>query len=356
MNQYHAIGIMSGSSMDGVDIAFCSFTQKGAAWSYKIHDSLLVPYTVQWKKKLSSLAACSPENFVQAHAAYGHYLGILAKRFIRSRRIKDLDLVASHGHTVFHRPEKRFTFQLGEGAAIAAACRHTVVSDFRSADVAHGGQGAPLVPVGDRLLFGKYAYCLNLGGIANISFEKKNKRMAYDICPVNMALNELSEQMAFPYDKGGRLAASGKVNAALLQKLEQLPYYRQSYPKSLGKEWYNENFSPLLEKYDIPVADKLRTVTEHIALRVAAAVNESLPGSAASVLVTGGGAFNRFLIDAIGSRCNARMEVPGRELVKFKEAMVFAFLGVLRIRQEPNCLSSVTGASGNVCGGAIFPG
>jgi anhydro-N-acetylmuramic acid kinase len=278
-----------------------------------------------------------------------------------------VSLIASHGHTVFHRPEKNITLQIGDGAEIAAKTGITTVSDFRRFDVALGGQGAPLVPAGDELLFGHYTFCLNLGGFANISFRESGKRLAFDICPVNIVMNRLAREKGLEFDRGGQLAASGLVDPDLLNKIESLDFYNLDGPRSLGKEWVDEVFMPVLECSRAGVADKLRTVCEHIALQIAAVTKEyrkkeksavtssgTDPAAAGSLLITGGGARNDFLSGLIAEKVSpVTIVIPEEELVDYKEAIIFAFLGLLRLRNEVNCLASVTGASRDNCGGII---
>jgi anhydro-N-acetylmuramic acid kinase len=258
-------------------------------------------------------------------------------------------LIASHGHTIFHQPEKGFTFQLGNGASIAAETGIPTVADFRTGDVALGGQGAPLVPVGDKLLFSDYESCLNLGGFANISFDQHGKRIAFDICPVNFILNDLAQKSGWPYDTGGELGRSGNMNRELLEQLNQLAFYRQSPPKSLGREWMNHYFMPLMAADEIPLNDQLRTAYEHIAIQISNA--SPVHGK---MLVTGGGAFNTFLIERLKHHLKCEIVIPHAEIIQFKEALVFAFLGLLRFMGEINCYASVTGARRDSSAGVTY--
>ena len=242
-------------------------------------------------------------------------------------------------------------FRSGRVPAIAAETGLPVICDFRSLDVAFGGQGAPLVPAGDRHLFPEYDYCLNLGGIANISCEENGERFAFDICPANMVLNNIASHLNIPYDPFGSLARRGKINRKLFRELGRLDYYQRRPPKSLGKEWVMSDFLPLLEQAHISYEDKLRTVTEHIAHQISVILK---PDPEKKMLVTGGGAFNIFLVEKIREKCRTEIVVPGDDIVNFKEALVFAFLGVLRWWNEVNCLKSCTGASQDTCGGAVY--
>lgn len=350
MQQYHVIGLMSGTSLDGLDMAYCVFSHNNGQWHFSIKTADTFDYTQEWLKKLQSAPALSGQELLKLHNEYGDYMGRLVARFIKTHTIKKVDFVASHGHTVFHQPKQKFTFQLGSGAAIAAACMLPVICDFRSLDVALNGQGAPLVPIGDKLLFSEYGCCINLGGFANISYDKGSERIAFDICPVNIMLNHLAAALGKQYDKNGRIAASGKTDKNLLQKLNALSYYSQKSPKSLGREWVEKNFLPLIEKSKASIEDKLATVTEHAAKQVAIAAKGK-----GKVLLTGGGAFNTFLVKKLESELGMQqVVVPPGEIVKYKEALVFAFLGVLRHEGKENCLNSVTGADKNNKGGVTW--
>ena len=347
---FTVIGVMSGTSLDGLDIAFCRFKKQGQSWKYHILQAETVEYSSAWKRRLRSLNDSTAFDFVQADIGYGQFIGKTVKNFMERFKLKP-DFISSHGHTVFHEPAKKMTSQIGRGSVIAAETGLPVISDFRSTDIALGGQGAPLVPVGDRLLFHDYDYCLNLGGFANISFEKENQRIAFDICPVNTVLNFLAGKAGKKFDKGGTLASTGTTNESLLKELNALPYYHQDPPKSLGREWLAEFFLPVLERYDIPLRDKLRTACEHISVQVIRASGVPLMGT---ILITGGGAFNSFLVDRIKKKSPLKIVLPDPLTINFKEALIFAFLGLLRWLEEINCLRSVTGASSDSSSGAIY--
>lgn len=347
---YKVTGIMSGTSLDGVDIASCTFHFRNVKWTYSMEKAETIPYPEEWKARLAGLENKSAVEFAKTDAEYGHFLGKIAKAF-HSRHKLEPSFIASHGHTIFHQPAAGFTTQIGKGSCIAAEAGIPVVCDFRSADVALGGQGAPLVPVGDRLLFGQYTYCLNLGGFANISYERSGKRIAYDICPANIVLNHLASVLHKNFDEDGLISRNGTLHQSLLNDLNNLEYYKLPPPKSLGKEWVLAVIHPLLEKYSIPVEDKLRTFTEHIAEQVSASVRA---GRKNTMLVTGGGASNRFLAERIFGKCKVDAVIPDPLTLNFKEALIFAFLGVLRWRGEINCLKSATGARTDNCGGTIY--
>jgi anhydro-N-acetylmuramic acid kinase len=280
-------------------------------------------------------------ELIRLHHAYGQFIGDRIRDFLAGYS-GPVDLAASHGHTVFHQPDKGITFQLGEGSSIAAHCRLTTVSDFRTLDVSLGGQGAPLVPVGDELLFGEYTYCLNLGGFANISFRRLGKRIACDICPVNIVANSLAQRTGQEFDRNGETGRRGALHATLVEELNHLDFYTRQGPKSLGREWVEEVFMPVLDRYTMPLENRIRSFYEHAAIQIAGYLNESPSGR---VLVTGGGAFNTFLVERIRELTQVEVVIPEDQTVKFKEAIIFAFLGLLRQRGEINCLSSVTGAS-----------
>ncbi len=354
MQEYKVIGIMSGTSLDGVDLAYCHFKKDGADWDFEIKASTTIVYNDPWKKKLSSLNTKEAQTFANTHAEYGHYLGVLVKNFIEKNKIK-VDFVASHGHTIFHQPQHIFTSQIGDGAAISAECGLPVVCDFRSKDVALGGQGAPLVPIGDQYLFPHYDFCLNLGGIANVSFDLDKKRIAFDVCPCNIVLNYFSIQLGKEYDDKGEFASGGNLNSELLKKLNALPFYSIGSQKSLGREDIDENFFPVLNSMGISAQDKLNTFCEHIAIQISNVIVNSRPAAANSrLLITGGGTFNTYLVSRIRELSGIEIIIPDETTIQYKEALIFAFLGVLRWRGEVNCLKSVTGAKTDSVGGAIY--
>ena len=342
-NKYRVIGLMSGTSLDGVDLAFITFT-KNKTWNYELGPCKTITYPKIWKKKLNEVKQL--KSFKKLDEEYGEYLSHLIKYFINKNKIK-VDLISSHGHTIFHDPNKKTTLQIGSGKIIAKKTKLLTICDFRSKDVKLGGQGAPLVPIGDNLLFNQYKYCLNLGGFSNISFKKNNLRLAYDICPVNIVLNNLSQKMNFSFDKNGNLAKSGKLNFELLKKLNSLEFYKKKGPKSLGREWVEKKIYPILRKYK-NIEDILRTFTEHSAIQIASNLNKG------DCLVTGGGTHNKFLIKRIKKLSDCKIHIPNKELIDFKEAMVFGLIGVLKHRNEVNCLKSVTGAKKDSSSGLIF--
>lgn len=346
----YVCGIMSGTSLDGLDIALCAIRRQDNHWGFRIISATTIEYPDTWKQRLPRLIGVSGEELAQLHTEFGTFIGEACANFLEKEGLP-CEFISSHGHTVHHRPDTGFTFQLGDGAAIAAASGFPVVCDFRSGDVALGGQGAPLVPVGDELLFPKYSACLNLGGFANISFRESGRRVAFDICPLNKALNHYSKILGHEYDDGGRIAASGKLIPELLQKLDALPFYQISGPRSLGEEWLNECFYPVLSGFEDRIPDLLRTLSEHMANQLKRPLDHISPGM---VLVSGGGAYNSFLLSLLREKTAASLHIPDNNLVDFKEALVFAFLGLLRMEEKVNVLSSVTGASRDHSSGAVY--
>lgn len=345
---YAVIGLMSGTSLDGADMAFCKFDYD-SYWTFKILKAETIPYTKEWNSKLKNLYVKSAIELASTNIEYGSYLGTIVKDFI-SRNHLSVDFIASHGHTIFHQPQNKLTLQIGDGNSIAAQTVLPVVYDFRSKDVSLGGQGAPLVPIGDKLLFNDYDYCINLGGIANISFDQNGKRIAFDICPANQVLNFLSNESGKPFDDKGQLASGGLIDASLLNTLNSLDFYSKPTPKSLGREWVEEVNHPILNQSKAKTEDKLRTFTEHIAIQITTIINQKT----GKILITGGGAHNDFLIERIQSLTKSQIIIPSPKLIDYKEAMIFAFLGTLRMRNEINCLSSVTGATRDSSSGIII--
>ena len=349
--QYDVIGLMSGTSLDGLDIAHCRFYTTANSWKYEIVQAETIAYSAEWKQKLINAETLNALDFQQLHIDYGFYLGQRVADFIIKYNSK-IDFVSSHGHTIFHQPEKRLTVQIGSGSCIASKCKHTVVNDFRALDVALAGQGAPLVPIGDRLLFSEFDFCLNLGGFANVSYEHLGRRIAYDICPVNIVMNALCEKSGKSFDENGAMAREGMVSHYLLNELNQLGFYKvaPNSPKSLGKEWVINSINPILDLYEVTECDALRTFCEHIAFQVAKSLNDK-PKS--KLLVTGGGTYNTFLMECIRQQVKHEVIIPDSKTIEFKEALIFAFLGVLRVRNEINCLRSVTGAFADSSSGAV---
>ncbi|HWK07674.1 MAG TPA: anhydro-N-acetylmuramic acid kinase [Puia sp.] len=406
---YKVIGLMSGSSLDGLDIAYVHLQESAATskdsprkWAFEFLHTACYPYTPAWKQRLAAAADLSARDYQLLHTEYGHYLGERVNEFIETFHLQyQVQLIASHGHTSFHMPARKMTAQLGDGAALAATTKINVVSDLRAMDLALGGQGAPIVPIGEKLLLYGYDLFLNLGGIANISRQGGEARavaanegpgaasgggaslvadpgapatgfVAYDVCPANRVLNQLAATVGKEYDEGGALAAAGRVDEPLLRRLNDLPYYEQAYPKSLGNEFGTEIIYPIIAAAGLSTADALRTYVEHIALQIRDAVAGLVGGSPAQagqsvtgrqMLVTGGGAHNHFLIGRLRELLdplNVEVVVPSadgdKDLIDYKESLVMALIGVLRWREENNVLASVTGASRDSIGGAVWIG
>lgn len=352
MNHWSVIGVMSGTSLDGLDIAFCQFESgSNGEWSYQIKAAECFPYDKFWKQKLSMAHLLNGLDLLMLNNAYGLYIGEIINSF-RDKYSVYPDFIASHGHTIFHQPDNKISFQLGAGAAISAKTGMMVVCDFRAIDVHLGGQGAPLVPMGDALLFKEYDYCLNLGGIANISFEQDGNRLAYDICGCNLLLNAMANEMGLEYDEDGMIAESGTINLDLLQALNQWHYYSKPAPKSLDKETMLSELLPIINVAQISIEDKMATLASHIAGQILNAVKKDT----GSILITGGGAFNKSLINSIQNQTSLQLYIPDDELINFKEAIIFSFLGLLRVLNRNNTLASVTGALHDSIGGAIYPG
>ena len=344
--QYNVIGLMSGTSLDGVDLAFASF-YFNKTWKYKLHICQTIPYNKKWQTHLQQLHLKSISEIYESSERYAIYLSHLLDDFIIKNNLK-VDLISSHGHTVLHEPEKSITLQIGDGKIINAKLNIPVISDFRSLDVELGGQGAPLVPVGDELLFSKYDYCLNLGGFSNFSFKNDGLRKAYDICPVNIVLNKYSKKLGKQYDNNGLISKTGSINNDLLKELNNINYYKKLPPKSLGKEWLEREFLHVLKKYNDSTPNILRTLVEHIAIQIANCIKSG------KCLVTGGGAFNTFLIQRIKAISQANFILGDKKLIEYKEALIFGLLGVLNVEKEINCLASVTGAKRNSIVGKYF--
>ena len=342
-----AIGLMSGTSLDGLDICFAEFEKK-EQWAFRIIKSETISYSTDWENKLRNSIHFSAPDLLALNSEYGFYLGKQVKEFITRHQLEHIDLIASHGHTIFHQPQRKFTLQIGDGRAIKLETNVPVIYDFRSQDVLMEGNGAPLVPIGDELLFSEYDACLNLGGFSNISLKLNDKRIAFDIAPVNIVLNHLAQQLDKNFDENGDLARKGKVNEILLNQLNSLDFYKQQHPKSLGIEWCNEHIFPKLTKID--TLDSLATFTEHVAQQISAVINQN---NIKDILITGGGAFNAFLIEKIKEKTTSEIIIPEKDIVEYKEALIFAFMGVLRTQNEMNVLSSTTGSTSNHSSGII---
>lgn len=347
---YNVIGLMSGSSLDGIDLVDVNFWHNGR-WHFEIVARDNFEYDHVWKKRLSDAFYMSPEDIKDLDIQYGKLLGKVTRSFIEKFDLNP-EIVASHGHTIFHRPQEHYTLQIGDGQSIADSCGVKVINDFRTEDVLKGGQGAPLVPVGDKLLFSEFPICLNIGGIANVSYDINGERIAYDICIANQALNFLANLKNMDYDRDGLLARSGIVDNQLLEKLNSHLYHSKTFPKSLGREFFEENIKPLFEQNpsNCSLEDLMATFVEHIAIQIGKSIENQPFGK---MLITGGGAKNKFLVERIQANTKHKVVIPDSDIIDYKEAMVFAFLGVLRNRNEINVFRSVTGAENDSCSGKI---
>ena len=346
-NRYLALGIMSGTSLDGLDLCLCEFLRQDSQWDYHILKAETLDYSPFWKNRLKSVENASAFDLSKTHVDYGHFIAQSVKHFLENVSERP-DFIASHGHTVFHQPEIGLTLQIGDGAIIAAVTNIPTVCNFRSGNVALSGQGAPLVPIGDAMLFGNYDMCLNIGGFSNISYQEEEERIAFDICPANIVLNYYAEKMGLSYDKDGAEARKGKLHLELFEQLNRLDFYRIKKNKSLGKEWVLENIYPLTDALEININDVLNTLTEHIAYQIAEKLNLT------TVLITGGGAKNKYLMERIQHFTDKNLTIGEENLIHYKEALIFAFLGLLRWLGEPNSLKSATGAYRDHCGGGIY--
>jgi anhydro-N-acetylmuramic acid kinase len=341
---------------------FAEFFENAGNWNFEIKAADCYAYPDTWKERLQNATSLSALDYQLLHVEYGHHLGKEVNRFIEENNLHyQVGLIASHGHTTFHVPEKKMTAQLGDGAAIAAETKLPVVSDLRAMDLAFGGQGAPIVPIGEKLLLKDHSMFLNLGGIANISFNLPDGYIAFDVCPANRVLNLIAGFVNKEYDEGGQMAALGNVNEELLKKLNAFEYYQRPYPKSLANNFGTDEIFSLLKSFGLPHNDLLRTYVEHITqqIKFAIANNYKLQITNHKLLVTGGGAFNNFLIERLSEELSSvgiEVAVPDENLIKYKEALIMGLIGVLRWRQEYNVLSSVTGAERDSIGGAVWIG
>lgn len=342
------IGLMSGTSLDGLDMVYVKF-DKNNYRDFKILHAQTKPYTLDWKQRLFNGVFNSDTQLLELDKDYGRLLGDNVNEFISVNNISEIDFIASHGHTILHQPDNGITLQVGNGQILSNETNQKVICDFRIQDVKLGGQGAPLVPIGDELLFRDYDACLNLGGFANVSFNENNQRIAFDVCPVNIVMNHYVQKLGLEYDNKGQMAREGLVSESLLDELNSLKFYKYAHPKSLGLEWVQQNVFPIINSYSLNVKDILRTFVEHVVIQLVTVLKNKK-----NVLITGGGAYNDFLIESLTKKILVEIVVPNSQLVEYKEALIFAFLGLLRTGNQVNCLKSVTGAKRNHSSGQIF--
>jgi anhydro-N-acetylmuramic acid kinase len=347
---YNVIGVMSGTSLDGVDLACIKFNIS-ERWTFEICQTETISYPDNWQDELNNAIHFTTDELNELNLEYTRYLASIISEFIIKHELSEIDAICSHGHTILHQPQNGLTLQIGNLPLLGELLNYKIVCDFRVQDVQLGGQGAPLVPIGDEILFSDYDYCLNLGGFSNVSFKEKDKRLAFDISPVNTVLNYYANELGFPYDDAGNLAKSGNINEDLLNLLNQIDFYKAVYPKSLGMEFVNHTIFPLMHSFSIPTNDKLRTFVEHIVIQIAAVCLKPH----AKLFVTGGGVYNQFLIERLRQYLPVtNVVIPDDKTIQFKEALIFALLGVLKLRDEVNVLSSVTGAKLNHSSGTIY--
>ena len=349
--KFNIIGVMSGTSLDGIDLAHLNFEIINGKWNFQILECETIVYSQKWIDQLKIAVGFSELELQKLNVDYTLLLGIIISDFINKYKIENIDAVCSHGHTILHQPQNGITLQIGNLPEIATLSKQKVVCDFRVQDVKLGGQGAPLVPIGDRLLFSDYDYCLNLGGFSNISFEENGNRIAFDISPVNTVLNFYANQLGLDYDDKGKISRTGNIDSELLNDLNRLDFYQKKYPKSLGFEFVKETILPMIEKYSITIEDKMATFTEHIAAQIALA----LPNKKNNLFITGGGAYNDFMIERVHFHLpETKIVIPETKIIEFKEALIFGLLGVLKLRNKINTLSSVTGAKLDHSSGEIY--
>lgn len=343
------IGLMSGTSIDGIDLICVDFSYTDSKYSYDILASHCYAYSDEWRKKLTDLVNISPSRLTDLHFKLGHLFSEKVKLFISEYNLQNIDYISSHGHTALHNPQENYTLQIGNPICIMQNTQIPVIADFRSQDVVLGGQGAPLVPIGDKYLFSEYSYKVNLGGFANMSSELDNSNIAYDICPANIILNSLVKKMNLDFDDKGKIAENGTFVKEIYDSLNKLDFYKQTFPKSLGVEWVSKNINPLMDTTKYKTEDLLNTYCHHIAYQISQNIK---PNS--KVLFTGGGVFNDYLMKLICYYSKIEYSPTSNTIVEFKEALIFAFLGFLRVLGKTNCLSSVTGASHDHCSGTIY--
>lgn len=346
---YRVVGVMSGTSLDGVDLCEVIFYLKNEKWNFEIMSAKTVAYPKHWTDILKNAHHLSKREVQKIDVKYTKYLSEVITAFIKNS--DEIDLICSHGHTIWHQPEQNFTYQIGNLPELAKLLNKPVICDFRKADVKLGGQGAPLVPVGDKLLFSEFDYCINLGGFVNISFRENEIRKAFDVCPANKVLNYYAEKLGLDFDDKGKIASSGKFNAELFEYLNALDFYKKPPPKSLGVEWLDTDFFPILKSFHIPIEDKLYTLCHHIAFQI----SKVIKAESVKVLVTGGGSYHDFLMNCIKKYAKyTKIIVPEKNIIEYKEALIFGLLGVLRYRCEHNVYSSVTGAENDHSSGEVF--
>lgn len=363
MKNYHVLGVMTGSSLDGVDIVYTKITASEKKYSYEILMTDCVKMPAKWKLRISQLVLQNAVTYLKTSAFFGQFLGEILLDFITRNQIENqLDFIASHGQTIFHQPENKFSSQIGDGSVIAAITGFPVICDFRSVDVALGGQGAPVAPIANKLFYPEYSLFLNLGGIGNLAANINGKYVAFDFTAVNLILDKIAKELELEYDDEGKIAAFGNFSETLFDSLNHSIYYNKSYPKSLSGGWVSKVMLPIISRSPLSHADKLHTVVYHVAYQLKNAISmieakENISFSKNDkMLATGGGVFNRFLMQIIQEKIGVSVTIPDHQIIKFNEAVLMALMGVMRVRQETNIMSSVTGATYDTIGGAIYEG
>jgi anhydro-N-acetylmuramic acid kinase len=357
-NTWNVIGVMSGTSVDGLDIVAATFSFKNK-WEYNIIKTGSFDYPAEMQKRLLDCINATAQELVYLDLDLGSFIALRINEFLKDLNTS-FDLIASHGHTVFHQPENGMTKQIGDGQTILQKTGILTINDFRSMDVLNGGQGAPLVPIGDQFLFPEYDVCLNIGGFANISFTGPGgDRIAFDTGPANLLLNYLARKIGYEYDPNGENACKGKLIDRIYNNLNKLPYYAKTPPKSLGLEWVNNNIFGSLDNAGNDISDLLYTCTKHISYHINQAIDVEFQDTQISddvikVLVTGGGAHNQFLMECLAmDGHNKNYILPSREIIDYKEALIFSFLGILRYMGKENIFRSATGADIDSIGGTV---
>ncbi len=353
----HSIGIMSGSSLDGLDIAHCVIKLNPQAKSpqdfrremrFEIPEAKEVKFSTILQNALKSAPQLSISELAELDSRFGLWIG---QQIVEHFDLTDIQFIASHGHTVLHNPARAYSLQIGSGAQIAAATQRPVICDFRNTDIALGGQGAPLAPMVEYYLFPQYSHFVNLGGIANLGIIQDDHIRGFDICVCNQALNHLAGHIGQDYDDRGKMAAQGRSIPSLLGQLNGLPYLKLPAPKSMSNEDVQNTILPILDNNGADTRDKLHTVTQHISYQIA---QQLLGIHPTKILITGGGAYNDFLVHSIEQRLGHKIPRASDQVIRYKETLLMSLLGTLRWLKINNIAKSVTGAQRDSCSGAVY--
>jgi anhydro-N-acetylmuramic acid kinase len=350
------LGVMSGTSCDGLDLALCRFVGEFPQVDFEVLSAHCFEYSAEWREKLQNAMHLSALDLTILEDQWSRKVANNILTFIEDAPEKP-ELIGFHGHTIFHQPHNGFTVQMGSGATLSRLTRIDTICNFRQQDVALGGQGAPLVPMGEKWLFVAYAGFMNLGGFSNVTQRIEEEdgsetMIAYDVCALNIVLNKLCGELNLPFDAEGKIAARGSISSDLLIALNEIKYFQSGKKGSLGLEWVEKDVLPVIEQYretkSLSIETIIATFTEHCAIQCSNAMPDG------RYLLSGGGTHNITLIDSIRKHSNAQIEVPNKLLNDFKEAIIFAFLAGLRASELPNTLTSVTGASRSGSNGAYY--